>query len=580
MLNNEWENNLRDLLGDYKPEGLPPNWDEFSNQMDQMAELNEIGDDPVFDEHLKESIGSFEAPSRDAGWLLIKASLDTADKKFDDDIRKRITQFEPKYDPRTWPLFLQRLADSNFLRAKLIALKVVEVAAVFLILFTLVNMGRMGKLPFNTPLYNKSKNDAKLNTSHDGMADNASGNKNYPSAILSSTHQENEFAQNENSNSSSTAHLSNKNLFDSNKATAKPFQASIPSSGIASNLNGTDFTKVGNVSPERSVTIVDPIIQAINGPKEPLRSENTITSLDEGPLKMSKIRGSLSVSENDFENDLIASNTSASRAGNLDFLESMTSPVIYANLISSPQPNYIKQRKSTHTVFGILVQGDYNRLRMPEDRLSSAGRVIVFPQQGIPSYGYGGGFTVAIDHPRYAVESGLIYNTKTFEPGRKLAVGTAFDNGVVEFEAMRLQLISIPVQLRYKVENKGPFKFYALAGVNLNLIVQSDIDVSVKYHFPSLSANENPNSNPGIANTIKESRRVSEHIRDGAPLSTKSFMSAVTGLGIEYSFNEHKTFFLQTAAQYQIPNLTFSNNNGKHIRSVSIQTGVRTPLGK
>ncbi|MBK9983592.1 MAG: outer membrane beta-barrel protein [Saprospiraceae bacterium] len=202
---------------------------------------------------------------------------------------------------------------------------------------------------------------------------------------------------------------------------------------------------------------------------------------------------------------------------------------------------------------------------MPEDRLSSSGRIIVFPQQGLPSYGYGGGFTIALNHPRWAVETGLIYNSKTFEPGRKLSVGTAFDNGTIEFEAMRLQLVTLPLQMRYKVENKGPIKFYALAGFDLNLIVQSDIDVSIKYHFQSLSINENPNSNPNLANTIKESRRVSEHIRDGAPFSPKSFVSCCR-FRSQYSLNEHKTFssrqLLITKSQILRSAITMENTYG------------------
>jgi len=280
------------------------------------------------------------------------------------------------------------------------------------------------------------------------------------------------------------------------------------------------------------------------------------------------------------DENLIASADMDSRDGATDYLTTRTSPVVYDDYTIFPHPTYVKQRKRTHTEFGILSQVDYNRLRMPEDRLYSAGRQIVFPQQGIPSNGYGGGFTMAVSHPRWAIESGLIYSAKNFKPGRQLIVGGAFDNGTVEFEAMRLQLVTLPLQLRYKLDNKGPMKFYALAGFGLNLIVQSNIDVLIKYHFPSLTAGENPNNDPNLANTIKETRRISEHIRDGAPFSTKIFLSANAGLGVEYSINEHKTLFLQTAVQYQIPDLEFSNNNGKHIRSVSIQAGVRTPLGK
>ncbi len=571
MLNNEWEKNLKDLLGQYQPEGLQPNWDEFVNQMDQIAELNNTGDDPVFDENLKESFKSYDVPGQDIGWDRIKASLDAADKEFDEDIRRRIAQFEPKYDPRTWPLFLQRLADSNFLRAKLITMKIVEVAAVFLFLFTMVNLGRMGKLPFGTPLYNNTNDALRPDATHEGMA----GNSN-PLNTNATVTPSDKNIQTDRNTSNTTSNQSGINQTNPNGLNAKT-NSDIPSFvSSGSILKTTDILSVQKSTSKTknsSVAFVDPL-HSIAGIDESKRSHTLIPTTREA---LKTMRHADVTSDNVH---LLASADSKPRKGTINFLASMTSPVIGFNYTTFPHPTFVKQRKTTHTVFGILTQVDFNRLRMPEDRLISAGRIIVFPQQGLPSYGYGGGFTIAIDHPRWAVETGLIYNSKTFEPGRKLSVGTAFDNGTIEFEAMRLQLVTLPLQMRYKVENKGPFKFYALAGFDLNLIVQSDIDVSIKYHFQSLSVNENPNSNPNLANTIKESRRVSEHIRDGAPFSTKSFVSAAAGLGIQYSLNEHRIFFIQTAAHYQIPNLEFSNNNGKHLRSISIQTGVRTPLGK
>ncbi|MGB3078476.1 MAG: hypothetical protein WBB31_05305 [Saprospiraceae bacterium] len=572
MLNNQWEKNLKELLGEYKPEGLQPNWDEFVNQMDQIAELNNTGDDPAFDENLKESFKNYDVPGQDIGWNLIKASLDAADKEFDEDIRRRIAQFEPKYDPRTWPLFLQRLADSNFLRAKLIAMKIVEVAAVFLLLFTVVNLGRMGKLPFDTPLYNNANDALKPITPHDGMADNSIplnriGNltpsaKNNQNAKITSSNKSNQ----EGINQATPNSLNTKTNTDIN---------SFVSSGSVLKTTGDPLIQKSKaITHNSSVAFVDPL-HSFAGINTLERSHNFIPTTREALESLQYADGSSADDDH-----LSTSVYSEPREGNINFIASLTSPVLGFSYTTFPHPTFVKQRKTTHTVFGILTQVDYNRLRMPEDRLSSSGRIIVFPQQGLPSYGYGGGFTIALNHPRWAVETGLIYNSKTFEPGRKLSVGTAFDNGTIEFEAMRLQLVTLPLQMRYKVENKGPIKFYALAGFDLNLIVQSDIDVSIKYHFQSLSINENPNSNPNLANTIKESRRVSEHIRDGAPFSTKSFVSAAAGLGLEYSLNEHKTFFIQAAAHYQIPNLAFSNNNGKHLRSISIQTGVRTPLGK
>lgn len=571
MLNNKWDENLRDLLGDYKPEGLQPNWDEFMNQMDQIAELNGTGDDPDFDTNLKESFKEFQASGQDIGWDRIKASLDATNRQFDEDIRRRIAQFEPKYDPRTWPLFLQRFADSNFLGVKLIALKVVEVAAVLLILFTFVNMGRMGKLPFDTPLYNKPSDELNSEKSHNGMADNS-------------------FQQNDINTSAIKANTISKKdktgISNPDQIEAKTFSGSLQnvngtatstSTFSASLISGTSNDEIWGKSKSGTATFIDPI-KSYTGISSANPNEHTVPSvLPTGTLiQFQNLDGTYTTTTD----NLIASAEQDTRGANIDFIFSFISPVSYGNGFILPNPTFIKQRHKTQVEFGILTEMDYNRLKMPEDKLIASGKQITFPQQGLPSYSYGGGFTLALAHHRWALESGLIYNSKTFKPGRKLAVGTAFDNGVIEFKAMRMQLVTMPVQMRYKIDNKGPFRFYAIAGFDLNLIVQSDVDVSIQYHFPSLSAGENPNNNPGIAQTIKETRRISEHIRDGAPFNTKSFVSATGGLGFEYSFNEHKTLFIQSAVQYQIPNLQFSNNNGKHIRSISIQAGVRTPLGK
>ena len=144
---------------------------------------------------------------------------------------------------------------------------------------------------------------------------------------------------------------------------------------------------------------------------------------------------------------------------------------------------------------------------------------------------------------------------------------------------MHMQLISMPIQFRYRFDANGRLKAYTFGGFGLHLIAQSDIDVKVDYNFPSLEEGEDPNTNPALARTIRQTQRVSNDIRHRAPFSTNSYISANIGLGMEYALPDRKTLFLQTAYQYQIPNLRFSNHNGKHVLSLSLQAGVRTPLG-
>lgn len=531
MENNQWDNQLRDLLGEYKPGGAASPWGDPASSMDQPADLHEestSGTDPARQ-------NDQELQSR--GWKRIEASLDEADHAFDETIKHKLSHYSPQYDPHSWPVLLKRLTDSRFLRAKLIVLKSIEVAALLLLLLTLVNVGRLGDLNFSPgteqtwpavkPQNPSSKNSATSPATQPEDQNNrrakdlyATAEKKHPRGDLAQTKPD--FAAKSDDVSFVEPQYTESSYPTARKNTPAGF------------ISGTANLPVLNVH-EIPVPVADRSVPFPHSAYQPVITEP---------------------------------------------IDAMASLVRYESATAIPAPTYSKPIHRTYTEFAILAQSDYNGLRMPEDRLYTAGRQIVFPQQGIMSQGYGAGFTIAIGHPLWALETGVIYSAKHFKPGRQLIVGGAFDNGSVEFEAMRLQLVSLPVQYRYRFDHHGRFKLYGLAGLGFHVIAQSDIDVLIKYHFASLSFGENPNNDPDLAETIAETRRISEHIRDGAPFSTKSFVSVNGGIGAEYELTMDKTLFLQTAIQYQIPDLKFSNNNGKHLRSVSLQAGVRTPLGK
>src|SRR5687768_839821 len=173
-----WEENLRSVLEGYKPEGLQPEWEAFSNYLHVHEQISEWEQDEAFDESIKESVSEFEPTSLAEGWDRVESSLKMADQQFDEHIRNKINQFEPRYNPGYWSLFMQRLSGVAYLRAKLIAFKIVEVAAVFLLLFTALKMGQMGKLPFETPLFEKQKETTTQRHQNVEIADNSSQQSN------------------------------------------------------------------------------------------------------------------------------------------------------------------------------------------------------------------------------------------------------------------------------------------------------------------------------------------------------------------------------------------------------------------
>jgi hypothetical protein len=540
MESNEWEDQLRDLLGEYNT------WDTQSPLGTNANTLN------------TNSQATNPSPNdQNQAWKRIEATLDAADQAFDETVRQRVNQFHVSYNPHSWPKLLQRLADTRYLRTKLIVLKSVEMAILLLLILSAVNIERSGKLPFNSSTPDPLKQEQSIPSGIDQNTNRLNGDP--------------EKTQQQKPNNDFTSSDQLPNTFHGD-ALAVNDQRQVQKN--SSPAHSTELaTDVHSVMADASKSIVN---------DESLTSEYAWSTDRPHPSFLT--------------NEIPASSMKGLPHGErpqtvpvimVDQEAYITEPIAsaellvdYGGLAAVPEPKFVHPVSRTYAEFGIVAQVDYNALKMPEDRLYSSGREIIFPSKGIMSPGYGAGFTIAIGHPIWALETGIIYNAKDFEPGRQLIVGGAFDNGSVEFEAMKLQLVSLPVQYRYRFDHTGRFKAYGMVGGGFHVIAQSNIDVRIQYHFASLSFGENPNNDPNLAQTIQESRRIREHIRDGAPFSTKSFLSANAGLGMEYMLSEHKTIFLQSVVQYQIPNIAFSNNNGKHLRSVSLQAGIRSPLGK
>ena len=90
MGNKEWDNHLRDLLGDFKSEGEPSHWEEFEHQLDTTSDPAESAE-RLQDEILQDKLSSYSPPDQVTGWDRIEASLDAAESEFDDQVRTRIS---------------------------------------------------------------------------------------------------------------------------------------------------------------------------------------------------------------------------------------------------------------------------------------------------------------------------------------------------------------------------------------------------------------------------------------------------------------------------------------------------------
>lgn len=555
MGNKEWDNYLRDLLGKYKSEGTPSAWDDFAGKYESPADPSDLTDQ-FQDEELKETLSGYRPSGPTEGWDRLEASLEEADKTFDDQIRNKINDFRPPNDPHPWPLFLEQLSAHKLLRVKLITLKVIESAAILLLLITILHMGHLGKFNF----ISTAPNDLLLTDSEQPERQNLAEAQDQISSeyvnTLAFRQSQEDFTYAAESLTSAKEPNSNASILAETRQQPRVAFSALPQLPVSMNVSFTGIAE-NTLSPVTADMPTSEALSDASSAPEAIYPVNTDAQFQPATEKAS-FMGVQYVTQ--------------SLAALPNKLETRRTNTI-------PDPVFVSTASKKFLEFGMLAQVDYNQLKLPEDVLFSNGKQVVFPLLGITSPGYGAGFTLAIGHPRWAMETGIVYNAKNFKPGRELIVGEEADNSNVEFEAMHMQVISVPLQYRYRFDYEGRLKAYALAGFSLHYIVQSDIDVLIEHNFPSLSAGEDPTTVPALARTIRQAQRVSEDIKDSAPFSTRSYISANLGAGIEYAITEQKTLFFQTAYQYQIPNLRFSNHNGKHLLSVSFQAGVRTPLG-
>ncbi|HEY3387238.1 MAG TPA: hypothetical protein VGK46_12055, partial [Saprospiraceae bacterium] len=457
MENKDWEKFLDDLNGDLHPRENQTSGEDSPAHFDGQ-ELHTSPDD----DFLKEVLNGYspEAPVR--GWEKIAASLDAADEAFDHHVRHRIQQYHAAYDPQSWTKFAKRFSAHRHLRTRLIVVKLSEAAAILLLILTVLHISQEGRM-----------------SSQETMAEGIP--LNYDHDVINSTIQSNEKLE-----VGPKSEIQTKN-----------------------NLQPASKTKASQqVNSNEAISIAPDVSQ-----------RNTTHGIENNNLIETDHQAALNAIHNSSESQGISasspSTTSAilieaipspvnhERIAKVSFLEKPVSSVHYVNQSPIQNPTLVASTKKKYFEFGMLAQADYNQLKMPEDRLNSNGEQIIFPLEGITSPGFGAGITLAIGHPRWALETGVIYNTKSFRPSRELTIGNEADNSKVEYDAMHMQLISVPLQLRYRFDAKGRLKTYAFGGLGLNVIAQSDIDVKVDYNFPSLNEGEDPNNNPSLARTIR-----------------------------------------------------------------------------
>lgn len=574
MNDKKFDQHLNELLNGHEVPFEPEHWKLMDEHLDAFG-LEEI---EILDAEQISELQGFEVAAGSPDWEVMSNMLDEIDQnsadEFDHEIKENVGRYEAPYDPATWPILETKLSLAQRRRQRLVVAKSLELLVVMLLLLSLYNF------------YPELK-------SHLSQPDQPKQELTHPAPIASLIDLE--------VDEQDLAKVDH-NLVDS--------ESQLTSQIVRSSTNLTQpeqsIQGISHQSIQPSTIATETSLNNLVLPTEARESqlENDFIGNKKASTELSgEINQSnqITISQLNIDRDLPIQKLTPQMEGFVpDAVDTEVSEVLQLRpLMASVQPIQsllgilhvplyddrtsqmlyggfkAKLNRPALTRFGIHTGASVNILHFPADRFYTSGNEIEFAAQDLPALGYSGGFSVGWYGKRFGFETGLRYSSKSFKPGRQLLVGESLNNSKIDFQAVQIDLITVPASLSYQVKNAGKTRVYVVSGFDFNVIARANYDLKIQNNYPApLSIAQSA----AATATNREAHRIREHILDGATFNSKTFITAHAGFGVERYLNPDLSIFMQPTYYYQIPFNGFSNNNGKNIKSLNLQIGTRLPL--
>ncbi len=498
---------------------VPMNWDAMSDKLDVVLGAEaEIEAEP-FDQMVQQSLenldgGKYVAMDWGAMDEKLDAEVHVEDVYLDTVAYGHLKNMETPYNKEHWEIMANRLDEEYAYRRKVMITKSLEAAVILLLIWTAVNF-----FPFK-----------EINSTVLPVADS-----NLP------TNQYNTNDQNE-----ATAP---NNLISENTASTFP------------NFTNTDTQQ--NADSEVIVDEVAPIADASS-----INSNNLLT-INEGlsniipPAAFSRIKASpflskaasvsLKEKEKKYNSALIAEDFTDENDGILEEkLKVQISPLqsLLPSLLSSDEyeendyssiPGIFSKKKfRTHDVFFSMfsnlnfnyVESDFYNDKIREWDVFQRDR-----------YSYGGGFALGFQLKRLMVETGLSYNYVSYRQRAETNIIGSFAKGFAEeqWEDAELNMVQIPLNIKYSFLMRKKWRMYSLTGVSLNVAATNNFNFQVE---------ETTATRAPIESKIANEAATYKGLLEGGTLYQNSYLTANLGLGIERKFTYRWSLFLQPVYQH------------------------------
>ncbi len=542
--NRNLDNQIKKALENFQVPFQENHWELMEHRLNDAVngDLSEHSDDHI----IREKLTSLNPKADPTDWKIMAAKLAALsteplmeDALVDGVAYENLVELKPPYNEAHWDLMEKKIEAELNWRNKVVRYKVMELALAFLFLFTFVQYWPNAKqiiqsFPEKTiqPAEVMPAEQNKIITSNPPIAQtqNQVGAENIQQpTIISNQSPASELTAVEISdvptNAVATSKIQPSNNLALNKSTSRESQS---------------FAQIGRV--EQSLALPNLVEEEKNR-------------------------------EDDFRN-------AAYTLANFDLLANVEESLL-------DQPDYVfpdcddcyKQKSKSYFRIGTRGIGTVDFYKQTEEDGAILNREDSFNEiTKVRSYefGYGAGLSVGVRKNNWEFESGIAYSTKQTNPETIFLIA---DESLVRgrtgtaWVGSTLDLLQIPLNVRYDFINKTKWKFYGLTGTTLNVALNAidryqDIVLKEPQNFRAASGDSGKSRSEVVAVTQNGG------ISQGGNFVENTFLTIDLGLGVEKQLSSRYSVFLQSNYHQTLRSFGI-RKDGIGIGTLGLQTGLK-----
>ena len=549
---------ISDALKDFKADYDSSNWSQFESRMESGIDPESV----QFDHMVKDKLASYSVPLNPSHWDIFDEQLshslyDNYASELDVAVKQNLGNLSVPYDEETWPILEQKIEARKAYIRKLIFTKSIEAAIVIFAIFTFYTY-----FPLYQQQYKnwKSEKNQFVQQNKSESLDNASNADELSNLNHNVTQEYRESGDAVANRAQANQHQNSKNL-------EKEFILTKNSDLILKpneNSKGERIARVPQVPSHQDESGVSRIeenfIKELPSIVQNVKQYNSIPPELQNRKHLEDL--AIATAKSYSEDSKISLRLDKKAIKKLS-----SSPVAFVSTNQLPVTfNDFEQTKKKRTWrLGIHGSTDLNFVNIPQDKYTDyhQKKLTTFNESDLTEFGAGAGLSLNVNFGKLSVETGVHYSNKSYDPNKNYIPDPGYSQ--IDYKQINMDIVEIPLNVHYYLQNERRLKYYVVAGVAVNAIAISDHDLIIPR--PAFLGQ------PRTSQENFEVSRVKSHFLQ-SDADRNVFFTANLGVGVEYQISEQYSIYAEPIYKQQFLTKGIGPNEDK-INSASLKIGSR-----